>query len=194
MLNRKNQGRWFSFWGVFGIIIGLHSGDANAFLHAVAGGISYPSPAGTPAQTLNSSLGFMAETWTDSPILKNLTVMHFSLGYQPFGVRNQVNISNSYFNIFAGLRIQGANYGNGFAPFMGADLGMAISSLNINNTVSSVGVTGNSSSNLAFQYVPGFDLPITHKLGVMFQTPIRFIFSRTGLTIFDAVFSVRYSL
>jgi hypothetical protein len=157
---------------------------------AVSLGVTYPTLLGTDYSDLDRSLGFQADGWMDAPYLGRSFQLHLSGVYEPFKVKNQNMISVNTAGLFAGVRYIGEHFGTSLSPFLAADIGAVYSWMGF----SGVAAVPNSSVGFAHQITPGFDLPIWSDFGLVGQFPLKVIYFKDILLMWDASLSIRWKL
>ncbi len=175
---------------LLGLVLSLTiaSPAAHAGISAVGAGVSLASPLGKISQTIGNATGFQADLFYDSDILSKDFQFHLTGSYHAFGVTNLTGGKVGMFSLFAGA--QTARNNDRVRPFFGADLGAAIDWLQLQG--------GSTTTNAGFVFaaraISGLDVPLTDSLGLGIEMPVSFVFVRPALTIWNAVFSLRFKL
>jgi hypothetical protein len=177
----------------------LTPSSSFAAVNGVSVAATYPTPQGFAYQTLSSLVGFQGEAWIDSPSFFShiFPQMHLALIYEPFAVRGLSSTNLTTLGITTGLGVttvgtfvgvvaQSGDYGHS-----SVDLGAVFDTMTYVNSSS---VNSNSGAAFAAQLVPGFDLPITSRVGVLVELPFKIYNLKNTLAIWDVVAGVRLKL
>lgn len=159
---------------------------------ALAISLIAPSAIGTYGAELTHPVGIQAETWYDlSPAGFGQNVnLDLSANYVSFGVKDTDQAKINFFGLFAGFETHTTRGWLGLVPSIAFQGGLVYDSLSF-TTASG---TTNSAASFAVQVVPGFYLPVVHRLSILFELPYTAVFTKTTLALWSANFGLRYEL
>jgi hypothetical protein len=162
-------------------------------LTAVSAGATYPTALGYTYQALDRSLpgGVQVDVWADGSWIADSFLLHGGVAYEPLFVRNLNTVDiNATFG-FVGLQIQKGDYLSGLSFFFSIDVGVMYDWMSFSGVTTS---TADSAVSFANQVVPGFDLPLYGRFGIIGEMPIKLIYLRSAIVLFDPSISVRFKL
>jgi len=186
---RLNPVKFYLLTGL--IALSRFSSLAQAAVSEVSFGFSLPTPLGNYNQVLNRPTGYQLELFYDSFGMGSNVDVHFQGQLAPYTVQGAPNSSLTVDGFFAGLSARAGKTVFNIIPFFATDLGLVYNSLSFSGFAQT---SGNSSTALATQFVPGLDLPVYRDFGVTLELPIQFVFVKNTFVTWSSVFSLRYDL
>ena len=172
------------------MLVSLASVDAFADID-LALSVQTPQMMGTQWNNFKSGLGGALEAWLPSSELLSGLTFHFQGDVQQFALKSDTGGQFSVTTLLGGAHFKGHPEKSSLSLMMGADLGVSYEYLSVTGatTASSTGTLG-----FAMQLTPGVDIPVTQKLGIVFETPIRWIVQKTSLRTWQSSFGLRWSI